>query len=133
MLFRSLAALRRLVLGAVQRHGLGVGEEDVVRHDVGLAAGVAGGAGPGDERRAPAGGVGAGAVPHGRVRPGLVESGPELDAVAELAEAHLREVHVVLAAQHSERSNVVSKVFFFFFGHKKQLPVDTCHSKVDDT
>jgi hypothetical protein len=27
----------------------------------------------------------------------------------------------------------VSKVFFFIFGHKKQLPGDTCHSKVDDT
>ena len=95
----DLPALRRLVPGAVQRHGRGVGEEDVVRHEVGLAAGVAGGAGRGDGRRAPAGGVGAVAVPLRRVRPGLVESGPELDAVAELAEAHLREVHVVLAAQ----------------------------------
>jgi hypothetical protein len=95
----DLPALRRLVPGAVQRHGPGVGEEDVVRHDVGLAAGVAGGAGLGDERRAPAGGVRARAVALRRVRPGLVERGPELDAVAELAEAHLREVHVVLAAQ----------------------------------
>ena len=44
-------------------------------------------------------GEGASAVPLRRERPGLVERDPELDAVAELAEAHLREVHVVLAAQ----------------------------------
>jgi hypothetical protein len=95
----DLPALRRLVLGAVQRHGLGVGEEDVVRHDVGLPRRVAGEARLGDVRRAPPRREQADGVSTLRVRPGLVERRPVLDAVAELAEAHVGEVHVVLAAR----------------------------------
>ena len=91
-------ALRLLIAGAVERHGLGVSEEDVVRHDVGLPRRVAGEAGRGDVRRAAAGGEGPRGVATLRVRPGLVEGGPVLDAVAELHEADLGEVHVVLAA-----------------------------------
>ena len=69
----DLPALRLLIAGAVERHGLGVSEEDVVRHDVGLPRRVAGEAGPGDVRRAAARGEGARGVATLRVRPGLVE------------------------------------------------------------
>jgi hypothetical protein len=68
-----------------------VGQDDVVRGDVGLGAGVAAGAGA-VRRRAALGRVGAEhvALAHGHI--GLVEGGPVLDAVAERREAHVGEV-----------------------------------------
>ena len=76
-----------------------MGEDDVVRHGVGLARRVAGEAVLVDVRRAPARRRLADGVALVRVRPRLVERGPGLDAVAELFEANLGEVHVVLAAR----------------------------------
>lgn len=87
-----------LVLLAVEAHGLGVGEQQVVPRDVGLRAGVTGGARLGNVRGAPAGGLGAGAVRAGAEDHGLVERVPGLDPVAELPEANVGVVHEVLPA-----------------------------------
>jgi hypothetical protein len=77
-----------LVLGLVDLDGGGVGQDDVVRGDVGLGVGVAPGAGA----RASPRRVGAEHVAPGDRDVGLVEGGPVPDAVAERREAHVRQV-----------------------------------------
>jgi len=80
-----------LVLPLVNLDGGGVGQDEVVRGEVGLGAGVAAGAGA-VRRRAALGRVGAEQVALARDDVGLVEGDPVLDAVAERREAHVGEV-----------------------------------------